>query len=167
MTKNDRPQVEIGLLVTDTVGANWVRPPIADGNRMTKNDQTAGGKNMRTKFEEKRQHLKNLSDEELKTRFWELGEQIVEPFLEMGKMYTSPSIERSILLRMGFSSLEANKIVSEVEARGLMGKGAGHVVYRLAKMKKMDIREAGVALYEGQYWDEVVAKFADEKDHSL
>ncbi len=112
-------------------------------------------------FEEKRKHLKNLSDEELKARFWALGEQIVEPLLEMGRTYTSPSIERSILLRMGFSSIEATKIVSETITRGLMGKGAGHIVYRLSKEKGLTIREAGLELYENEMWDEVVALFKE------
>jgi len=114
----------------------------------------------RASFEERRKHLANLSDEELKARFWELGEKIVEPLLALGKVNTSPSIERSVLLRMGFSSIESTKIVNEVMARNLMGKGAGHVVYRLSKEKGMTIREAGLALYEDQYWDDVVCYFA-------
>jgi len=110
-------------------------------------------------FEKRRQHLANLSDEELHARFWELAEKAVEPLLELGKKNTTPSIERSVLLRMGFSSLEATPIVEGVIDRGLMGKGAGHVVYKLAKNKNISIREAGVALSEGKYWDEVVEMF--------
>ncbi len=38
---------------------------------------------------------------------------------------------------MGFSSLEAGAIVNGGAIdRGLLGKGAGHIVYRLAKEKK-------------------------------
>ena len=110
-------------------------------------------------FEKRRQHLANLSDEELHKRFWELAEQAVEPLLDLGKKNTTPSIERSVLLRMGFSSLEATPIVEGVIDRGLMGKGAGHVVYKLANNKNISIREAGVALSEGKYWDEVVEIF--------
>ena len=110
-------------------------------------------------FEKRRQHLANLSDEELHERFWKLAEQAVEPLLDLGKKNTTPSIERSVLLRMGFSSLEAAPIVEGVIDRGLMGKGAGHVVYKLAKEKNISIREAGVALCEGKYWDEVVEIF--------
>lgn len=113
-------------------------------------------------FEVRRAHLKELSDKELYDRFWQLATDIVKPMLELGKKNTSPSIERSILLRMGFSSLEAKPIVEGVIDRGLMGKGAGHVVYKLAKEKNISIREAGLMLVEGEGWDEVVCLFNKE-----
>ncbi len=113
-------------------------------------------------FSDRRAHLANLTDEELKQRFWDLASQIVDPMLELGRKNTSPSIERSVLLRMGFSSIEAKEIVNKVIDRGLMGKGAGHVVYKLAKEKDMSVRDAGVALANGEYWDEVVSLFAKE-----
>ena len=114
-------------------------------------------------FSERRAHLANLSDEELKQRFWDLASQIVEPMLELGRKNTSPSIERSVLLRMGFSSIEAKEIVNKVIDRGLMGKGAGHVVYKLSKEKDMSIREAGLALANGEYLDEITTLFAKEE----
>ena len=114
-------------------------------------------------FSERRAHLANLSDEELKQRFWDLASQIVEPMLELGRKNTSPSIERSVLLRMGFSSIEAKEIVNKVIDRGLMGKGAGHVVYKLSKEKDMSIREAGLALANGEYLDEINTLFAKEE----
>lgn len=77
-------------------------------------------------FEERRLHLAHLSDEELYTRFWELTEKLVEPLLQAGREYTTPAIERSVLLRMGFSSIEAQAIVRGVIDHGLMGRGAGH-----------------------------------------
>ncbi len=61
-------------------------------------------------FEERRGHLKNLTDDELKGRFWELAEEIVEPLVDLAKKNTTPSIERSVLLRMGFSSIEAKAL---------------------------------------------------------
>ena len=114
-------------------------------------------------FSERRAHLANLSDEELKQRFWDLASQIVDPMLELGRKNTSPSIERSVLLRMGFSSIEAKEIVNKVIDRGLMGKGAGHVVYKLSKEKDMSIREAGLALANGEYLDEINTLFAKEE----
>jgi len=84
-------------------------------------------------FEQRRAHLTNLTDEELYERFWKLANEIVDPLLELGKKNTTPSIERSILLRMGFSSLEVKPIVEGVMNKGLMGKGAGNVVWRLSK----------------------------------
>ncbi|AKL95199.1 D-ornithine 4,5-aminomutase subunit alpha [Clostridium aceticum] len=110
-------------------------------------------------FQQRRQHLKDLSDEALEKKFWELAEKIVDPMIDLARKHTTPSIERSVLLRMGFSSIEAKAIVEAVIDRGLMGKGAGHVVYRLAKEKGLDIREAGLQLVEGKLWDEVVVMF--------
>lgn len=110
-------------------------------------------------FQERRQHLKDLTDEQLEAKFWQLAEQIVEPMIDMAKKHTSPSIERSVLLRMGFSSMEAQAIVEGVMDRGLMGKGAGNVVYKLANKKGMTIREAGLQLAEGNLWDEAMETF--------
>ncbi|WP_137665546.1 ornithine aminomutase subunit alpha [Enterococcus hulanensis] len=113
------------------------------------------------KFEEARKHLASLSDDELKNRFWQLAEEVVEPMLEMGKKYTSPSIERSVLLRMGFSSIEATEIVKRVLSHELMGKGAGHIVYRIAKENAMSIRDAGLKLADGELWDQVDSIFKE------
>lgn len=113
-------------------------------------------------FQDRRAHLANLSDEELKLRFWRLANEIVQPMLDLGRKNTSPSIERSVLLRMGFSSLEAKEIVNGVIDKGLMGKGAGHVVYKFAKKKNISVREAGVMLVNGQGWDEVETLFDKE-----
>ena len=110
-------------------------------------------------FASRRQHLAGLSDEELKKRFWELAEKIVEPMLELGRTHTTPAVERSVLLRMGFSSLEVKPIVEGVIAKGLMGKGAGNVVWRLSKKLGISVREAGVALSQGQHWDVVDTLF--------
>ena len=115
--------------------------------------------NRKDDFEERRKHLANLSDEELYQRFWQLTEKVVDPLLELGRKHTTPSIERSVLLRMGISSLDAKPIVEGCIDRGLMGKGAGHVVYKLAKAKNISIKEAGSMLAEGEGWDEVVALF--------
>ncbi len=110
-------------------------------------------------FLERRKHLANLSEEELEARFWEMASKVVDPIIELAEKNTSPSIERSVLLRMGFSSLEAKSIVDGVIDRGLVGKGAGHVVYRLAKEKNLDIRQAGLKLIDGELWDEAVSLF--------
>lgn len=110
-------------------------------------------------FNERRAHLANLSDQELYERFWSLASDIVDPLLELGRKNTSPAIERSVLLRMGFSSIEAKAIVDGVIDRGLMGKGAGHVVYKLAKAKNISVREAGVALADGKMWQEAADLF--------
>lgn len=110
-------------------------------------------------FQERRKHLANLSEEELEKRFWDLAFEIVDPIVDLAYKNTSPSIERSVLLRMGFSSLEAKPIVDGAIERGLLGKGAGNLVYRLAKEKDMGIRDAGLKLAEGEMWDDVVEMF--------
>lgn len=110
-------------------------------------------------FQERRKHLANLSEEELEQRFWELAGKLVDPLIELAEKNTTPSIERSVLLRMGFSSLEAKTIVDGAIDRGIIGKGAGNILYRLAKENNIEIREAGLKLVEGQMWDEVVTIF--------
>lgn len=110
-------------------------------------------------FQERRKHLANLTEEQLRDRFWELAGKIVDPMIELARKNTTPSIERSILLRMGFSSMEATAIVEGVIDRGLMSKGAGNVVYRLAKAQNITVREAGVHLVNGELWDEAVSQF--------
>jgi D-ornithine 4,5-aminomutase subunit alpha len=110
-------------------------------------------------FQDRRKHLANLTEEELEKRFWELAEKVVNPIVELATKNTSPSIERSVLLRMGFSSVEAKSIVDGAINRGIIGKGAGHIVYKLAKEKSINIREAGLKLVEGQMWDDVVTLF--------
>ena len=107
-------------------------------------------------FAERRARLRDLSDEALHARFWDLVEQIVAPLLEEARTHTTPSIERSVLLRMGFSSLEAGRLVSEMGGRGLLGHGAGRLVLELARRLGLAPRDAGLALLEGRHWDEVV-----------
>lgn len=110
-------------------------------------------------YEQRRAHLSNLSDKELYDRFWNLAEQIVDPLLELGRKNTTPSVERSVLLRMGFSSLEVKPIVEGVMNKGLMGKGAGNVVWRLSKKLDCSVREAGLELAAGRHWDDVDTLF--------
>ena len=107
----------------------------------------------------RREHLKDMTEEQLKVRFWDLAEQIVDPFLELGMKNTTPAVERSVLLRMGFNSLEVKPIVEGVMAKGLMGKGAGNVVWRLSKKLGKSVKETGIGLAVGKYWDEVEALF--------
>lgn len=104
-------------------------------------------------FAERRKHLSGLSDDELKARFWELAGKVVGPIVDVAKTQTSPSIERSVLLRMGFSSMEAQGIVTNCVTHGLLGKGAGHAVVKLAEAEKIPYREAGRKLAEGKGWD--------------
>ncbi|WP_299949539.1 ornithine aminomutase subunit alpha [uncultured Ruegeria sp.] len=114
-------------------------------------------------FEKRRSHLASLSNDELQARFWELTDMVVDPLLELGRKNTTPSIERSVLLRMGFSSIEALAIVEGVLDRGLMGKGAGHVVFKLAKSEGMGIRDAGLELANGKLWDRAIGLFSKVK----
>jgi len=94
-------------------------------------------------FAVRRKHLASLSEVELEQRFWQLANEIMSPLVELAYGHTSPSIERSVVLRMGFSSVEAQQIVKRVEELGLLGKGAGNVVWQLAKLSQCSIQEAG------------------------
>ena len=114
-------------------------------------------------FEERRKHIADLSDQELYDRFWELTAQVVDPLLELGRKNTTPSVERAVLLRMGVSSLDTQKIVEGCMDRGLMGHGTGHVVYKVSKAKNISIREASEKLAQGEYWDDAVALFKEGK----
>jgi D-ornithine 4,5-aminomutase subunit alpha len=96
-----------------------------------------------------------MSDAELHARFWELAQQIVDPLIAGARTHTTPSIERSVLLRMGFSSVEAKALVSRMHERELLGHGAGRLVLELAKRKGISVRAAGTALLAGQYWEEI------------
>jgi len=75
------------------------------------------------RFEERQRELHKLSDAELKARFWELCYQVVDPIVELAKTHTSPSIERSVLLRMGIDSITAHGVVDIVMQAGLLGEG--------------------------------------------
>lgn len=110
-------------------------------------------------FDKRREHLIDLTDEQLEMRFWEMTEKVVNPLLELANNNTTPAIERSVLLRMGFSSLEAKGIVDNTMDRGLMGKGAGHIVWKLAEVLNRDYREVGREMVEGQHWDMAVEIF--------
>ena len=128
---------------------------------------------------ERRGHLAGLTDDELIERFWERAGRVVDPLIELARTHTSPSIERSVLLRMGFSSLDAIAIVDGCVTRGLLGHGAGHVVLVAAEAVARagaaaapiappgadaavaaTYLAAGKALARGEGWDEVAAWFS-------
>jgi D-ornithine 4,5-aminomutase subunit alpha len=106
-------------------------------------------------FERRRARLRAMSDEQLHSYFWSLVQEIVEPLIEEARSHTTPSIERSVLLRMGFSSVEAKALVAGLAERDLLGRGAGHLVLALARTKGISVREAGAALLHGQHWEEL------------
>lgn len=114
-------------------------------------------------FAARREHLRGLNDEQLRGRFWALAEQLTQPLLAMGRKYTSPSIERSVLLRMGFSSTEAKALVDACLERELLGHGAGHVVYKASRNSGQSIREAGLALIRGEGWEGLQDSFSKEE----
>jgi D-ornithine 4,5-aminomutase subunit alpha len=104
-------------------------------------------------FEERRARLRDLSDEELRARFWSRIERIVAPLVEEARTHTTPAIERSVLLRMGFSSLEARELVEAMTERRLLGHGAGRLVLELSQRLGASPREAGLALLDGRHWE--------------
>ena len=100
------------------------------------------------KFAERQACLRTLSDAELKARFWELCDQVVSPIAELARTHTSPSIERSVLLRMGIDSQSALGVVEKIKQAGLLGKGAGHVLLKLAENKQVDVVQAAAMVLD-------------------
>jgi D-ornithine 4,5-aminomutase subunit alpha len=110
-------------------------------------------------FNEVRAHLAPLSDEQLKARFWELAEECVAPLVELARTHTSPSIERSVLMRMGIDSPACVAVVSECEKRGLLCHGAGHVVWVCMEAWGCTAPVAAARLAADEGWDTVEAKW--------
>lgn len=114
-------------------------------------------------FREAREHLQGLSDAELEARFWELAQRCVDPLVELARTHTSPSIERSVLMRMGIDSPTATAIVAECETRGLLGHGAGHVVLVAMRAWDADAVSAARRLAHGEGWDLIEAAWGDAR----
>jgi D-ornithine 4,5-aminomutase subunit alpha len=106
-------------------------------------------------FSARRARVKTMTDDELHGYFWALAEKLVAPLIEEARTHTTPSIERSVLLRMGFSSVEAKALVERMGERGLLAHGAGRQLLELAKSKKIPVRQAAAALLSGQYWEDL------------
>jgi len=119
-----------------------------------------GGKKLTNeKFQAEKERLEKLTDEELNLLFWQKAEEIVNPLIDLAKTHTSPSIERSVLLRMGFNSLEAKVIVEGIFERDLLGKGAGNILLTMSKKADKDFLTYGKELVQGSHWDEIEKKY--------
>ncbi|MCF7947204.1 MAG: ornithine aminomutase, partial [Spirochaetia bacterium] len=53
-------------------------------------------------------------------------------------------------------------IVDRTVDHGLIGKGAGHVVYKVAQSQQLDIRAAGLKLAAGELWSVAEEGFRHE-----
>lgn len=115
-------------------------------------------------FHKRREHLKNMSEEELIDYFWKLTEKIVEPLVELSYTHTSPSIERSVLLRMGFSSIEAKDIVKHMVENNLLSHGAGRIVLLYSELKNKNYLDAGKELAKGIGWEDVLDFYRRKSD---
>jgi len=110
-------------------------------------------------FDHVRRHLEGLTDEQLHQRFWGLTQQIIDPLVAMAATHTSPSVERSVLMRMGIDSRTCMAVVAECETRGLLGHGAGHVVLVCMQEWGVEAPAAAARLATGEGWDIVSAKW--------
>jgi D-ornithine 4,5-aminomutase subunit alpha len=113
-------------------------------------------------FESRRKHLEAMDDDALKSYFFELTDRLLDPIMTMAHDYTTPAIERSVLMRMGFSSAEAKMITDHIFDHGLLSHGAGHIVYRIAKDNRMTIREAGLNIQNQALTDQMKEVFAHD-----
>ena len=110
-------------------------------------------------FNHVRAHLAGLSDAELEALFWELSAEVVKPLVELARTHTSPSIERSVLMRMGVDSRTCMAVVAECETRQLLGHGAGHVVFVAMQEWGCPAPEAAERLAAGEGWELAEAKW--------
>jgi D-ornithine 4,5-aminomutase subunit alpha len=110
-------------------------------------------------FAEIREHLAELSDEQLEALFWKLSQECVDPLVELARTHTSPSIERSVLMRMGIDSRTCMAVVSECEKRGVLGHGAGHAVWICMQAWRCSAASAASRLAADDGWDLVEATF--------
>ncbi len=110
-------------------------------------------------YREVRAHLADLDDAALEDRFWKLSREVVEPLVELARTHTSPSIERSVLMRMGIDSPTCMAVVAECETRGLLGHGAGHVVLVAMREWGADAPAAAARLAAGEGWELAEAKW--------
>jgi len=110
-------------------------------------------------FNEVREHLSGLSDSQLEARFWELSTECVAPMVELARTHTSPSIERSVLMRMGIDSRTSMAVVSECEKRGYLGHGAGHLVWLCMQAWDCTAPAAAARLAADEGWDIAAAKW--------
>ncbi|HEX5405286.1 MAG TPA: D-ornithine 4,5-aminomutase subunit OraE [Pseudonocardiaceae bacterium] len=90
--------------------------------------------------------LRALPLDELRTRFWALARLVVEPLAASARTHTSPSIERSVLLRMGLDSGQAKELVDLAVRDGWLGDGVGGVLRRHADEHGISIDDAHAAL---------------------
>ncbi|BDU71908.1 D-ornithine 4,5-aminomutase subunit OraS [Mesoterricola silvestris] len=100
------------------------------------------------RFARRQAELARLSDAQLKERFWQLCNQVVEPIVELARTHTSPSIERSVLLRMGVDSVSSHGVVDRIFEAGLLPKGAGNVLLKVSERTGKDVRGAAAAILE-------------------
>jgi len=114
------------------------------------------------RFEARRIELEQMTDEQLKDRFWELCDHLVAPIVDLARTHTSPSIERSVLLRMGVDSLNSHAVVERIYQAGLLGKGAGHVLLRLAQKQGTDVKSAAAAILQDK--DLLVGLFTEAEN---
>jgi D-ornithine 4,5-aminomutase subunit alpha len=110
-------------------------------------------------YRQVREHLDGLSDDELRERFWELADEVVAPLVELARTHTSPSIERSVLMRMGIDSRTCLAVVAGCEERDLLGHGAGHVVLGCMREWDCDASTAAERLAAGEGWEIAEARW--------
>lgn len=115
-------------------------------------------------YQDRRKHLLTMSDQEIKRYFEKLTDSIVNPMLSLAYEYTTPAIERSVLMRIGFSSLEAKTLTENMMNHHLLAHGAGHVVYKCANIYQISIREAGLKLMDSVEMAKIEKEFTHESE---
>jgi len=104
--------------------------------------------------EERMKALASLSDEALYERFWGLVDELVSPLVELAQTHTTPSIERSVVMRMGFDSLQARAFVERCIQEGVIGRGAGAILVNYARQKGASYQQAFELLTALKDWQQ-------------
>jgi D-ornithine 4,5-aminomutase subunit alpha len=109
-------------------------------------------------YRKRAEALEKMSDEELYRLFWDITDQIVRPLATNAENHTTPSIERSVLLRMGFNSIQADAFVKRCVAERCLGQGAGAILLSYARKMGVDYFKAQEILMGLQNWDNEIKK---------
>ena len=100
--------------------------------------------------------LETATDEKLYERFWQLADRLVSPLTELARTHTSPAVERSVLLRMGFNSLQASAFVDRCVREGQLGRGAGAILLRHAQRNDVSLERAFEELVDAESWEKLL-----------
>ena len=105
----------------------------------------------------------DLADEHIHKEFWKSGQSSDDSLSDFAHTCTSPHVECSSLVAMGFSDDEAQAIIKGAIKYRIICKGCSHVVLELRRARGIGLREAGLLLAAGDEsaWTEAAARYPE------